>query len=202
MKPVFRPADLDSYWAANAKFADAVCEEAADETPVVLVQDYHFALAPAMLREQMPLSTIVSFWHVPWPEAQRFSICPWGSQLLDGLLGSSIVGFQTESDRNNFAEAVRRTVPAQVEADASAVSYNGRRIELRVYPASIAWTPELDDRVTFDECRTSVRESLALDDDVRIAVGVDRLDYTRASKRNSWRWSSCSRRIPSIGGAS
>jgi trehalose 6-phosphate synthase len=179
VKPVFRPADLDAYWAANARFADAVCEEAVDESPVILVQDYHFAFAPAMLREQMPLSTIVTFWHVPWPEAQRFSMCPWGAQLLDGLLGSSIVGFQTDSDRANFAAAVTRTLDAAVEPDASAVLYNGRSIALRVYPASIAWTPEKDDAVPVEACRSSVCDALALRDDVRIAVGVDRLDYTK-----------------------
>lgn len=108
VKPVFRATDLDAYWPANARCADAVCEEAADDAPVVLVQDYHFGFAPAMLRQRMPLSTIVTFWHVPWPEAQRFSICPWGGQLLDGLLGSSIVGFQTDGDRRDFAAAMRR----------------------------------------------------------------------------------------------
>lgn len=179
VKPVFRAADLDAYWAANARFAQAVCEEAVDDAPVVLVQDYHFALAPTMLRQQMPLSTIVTFWHVPWPERQRFSICPWGSQLLDGLLGSSIVGFQTDTDRQNFAAAVRLALDADVSEDGAAVTYNGRIIGLRVYPASIAWTPELDDAVPIEECRTSVCEALALPDDVRIAVGVDRLDYTK-----------------------
>jgi trehalose 6-phosphate synthase len=178
-KPVFRAADLDAYWAANARFVEAVCEEAVDDSPVVLVQDYHFAFAPAMLREQMPLSTIVTFWHVPWPERQRFSICPWGSQLLNGLLGSSIVGFQTDSDRQNFAAAVRLTLDARVNEDASEVIYNGRTTALRVYPASIAWTPELDDAISVADCRSSVCESLALADDVRIAVGVDRLDYTK-----------------------
>lgn len=179
VKPVFRAADLDAYWAANARFAEAVCEEAVDDSPIVLVQDYHFALAPAMLRQQMPQSTIVTFWHVPWPERQRFSICPWGGQLLDGMLGSSIVGFQTESDRANFASAVTHTLDARVDDDGKGITYNGRRIALRVYPASIAWTPEIDDAVPIAACRDSVRETLALGEEVRIAVGVDRLDYTK-----------------------
>jgi len=178
-KPVFRAADLDAYWAANARFVDAVCEESVDDSPIVLVQDYHFAFAPAMLREQLPHSTIVTFWHVPWPERQRFSICPWGSQLLNGLLGSSIVGFQTDSDRQNFAAAVRLTLEARVNDAGTEVLYNGRTVALRVYAASIAWTPELDDAVPVADCRASVCEALALPDDVRIAVGVDRLDYTK-----------------------
>jgi trehalose 6-phosphate synthase len=178
-KPVFRAADLDAYWSANARFVQAVCEEAVDDSPVVLVQDYHFAFAPAMLREQLPNSTIVTFWHVPWPERQRFSICPWGSQLLDGLLGSSIIGFQTDSDRQNFAAAVQLTLDARVNDADTEVIYNGRTVALRVYPASIGWTPELDDAVSIADCRSSVCESLALADDVRLAVGVDRLDYTK-----------------------
>ncbi len=179
VKPVFHPEDLDAYWIANARFVDAVAEEALDERPVVLVQDYHFALAPAMLRERMPLSTIVTFWHIPWPEAQRYSICPWGAQLLEGLLGSTIIGFQTDGDRHNFIDAVHRMLDAEVDPDGSAVLYQGRRVGLRVYPASIAWTPEVDDRVSVAECRASVREALGLGADVRIAVGVDRLDYTK-----------------------
>ena len=69
-------------------------------------QDYHFALAPKMIHERLPLSTIVAFWHIPWPSPRDFEICPWAPQLLQGLLGSSVVGFQTPSDCRNFIETV------------------------------------------------------------------------------------------------
>ena len=72
--PVFRSEDFDAYSAVNARFAAAVHEEAAGESPVVLVQDYHFALVPGILRERLPLSTIVAFWHIPWPDAREFQI--------------------------------------------------------------------------------------------------------------------------------
>jgi trehalose 6-phosphate synthase len=178
VKPVFRPADLDAYWTANARFADAVAEEALHDTPIVLVQDYHFALAPAMIRVQLPASRISTFWHVPWPDWQTFALCPWRSQLLDGLLGSSIVGFQTTVDRDNFADCVARTLKAPVDREHMAVSYGGRRVSLKVYPASIPWSAPLD-APSQAECRRTVLDALALGDCMQVAVGVDRLDYTK-----------------------
>jgi trehalose 6-phosphate synthase len=178
VKPVFRASDLDAYWIANARFADAVAEEAAGDSPIVLVQDYHFALAPAMIRQQLPASTISTFWHVPWPDWQTFSVCPWRAQLLDGLLGSCILGFQTLTDRSNFAETVSRVLQLPVNRDSMSVDYGGRQVRLRVYPASIPWTPD-PKGPSVAECRASVRKLLRLDDGIRLAVGVDRLDYTK-----------------------
>lgn len=178
VKPVFRAGDLDAYWVANSRFADAVAEEATCDSPIVLVQDYHFALAPAMIREQLPGSIISTFWHVPWPDPQRFALCPWRSQLLDGLLGSCIVGFQTPQDRDNFAECVSITLQAPVDRERMVVAYAGRSIALRVYPASIPWTASLDAPPP-EECRLAVRQMLGLKEETLIAVGVDRLDYTK-----------------------
>ena len=178
VKPVFRATDLEAYWVANSRFAEAVAEEATFDSPIVLVQDYHFALAPGMIREQLPRSIISTFWHVPWPEPQTFALCPWRSQLLDGLLGSCLVGFQTAQDRDNFAECVSITLKAPLDRDRMVVSYAGRSIALRVYPASVPWSASIEAPPP-DECRRVVRETLGLPHDTRIAVGVDRLDYTK-----------------------
>lgn len=178
VKPMFRAADLDAYWVANSRFADAVAEEATFDSPIVLVQDYHFAFAPAMIREHLPASTISTFWHVPWPDPQRFAVCPWRSQLLDGLLGSCIVGFQTSQDRINFADCVSAMLNAPVDRERMVVTYGGRSIALRVYPASIPWSVSLEAPAP-DECRRLVRGALGLNDETLLAVGVDRLDYTK-----------------------
>ena len=178
VKPVFRATDLDAYWVANSRFADAVAEEAIFELPIVLVQDYHFALAPAMIRERLPGSTISTFWHVPWPDPQTFAVCPWRSQLLDGLLGSCIIGFQTAQDRDNFADCVGITLKAPVDRERMIVTYAGRSIALRVYPASVPWTVSIEAPPP-EECRRMVRDALGLKEDTLIAVGVDRLDYTK-----------------------
>jgi trehalose 6-phosphate synthase len=180
VRPIFRSDDLNTYWTVNGRFADAVKEEARDATPLVLVQDYHFALAPRMIRERVPLSTIVSFWHIPWPHWQAFEICPWRQQLLEGLLGSDIVGFQTTLDCRNFIEAVERTLEAHVDRDQSVVTYGGHRVMVRVYPASVEWPGRWSSRSPRVEiCRREVRRELHLPLGVRLGVGVDRLDYTK-----------------------
>jgi trehalose 6-phosphate synthase len=85
-----------------------VCSEIDSEDPIILVQDYHFALAPAMIRKRLPSATIIVFWHIPWPNAERMGICPWRNELLQGLLGSSILGFHTQLHCNNFLDSVDR----------------------------------------------------------------------------------------------
>ena len=95
--------------AVHARF-----EEARTEDPVVLVQDYHFALLPAMIRERLPDATIIAFWHIPWPNSERFSICPYQAEILEGLLGSSIVGFQTPQYCHNFLETADHTLEVRI----------------------------------------------------------------------------------------
>ena len=70
--PVFRRADYEMYRAANTRFANVVANEAGGGSPTVLVQDYHFALAPAIVRRRLPNARIVSFWHIPWPRPRTF----------------------------------------------------------------------------------------------------------------------------------
>src|SRR5690606_1968700 len=94
-RPVFRASDWQTYKEVNEKFAQSVVDEAKTDNPVVLVQDYHFALLPRMVRQALPKATIITFWHIPWPNSEVFGICPWRDEILDGLLGSSIIGFHT-----------------------------------------------------------------------------------------------------------
>jgi len=89
VRPVFRSGDWEEYVKVNLRFADAVRAEARTEDPVVLVQDYHLALLPRLIRERLPKATIITFWHIPWPNSESFGICPWREALLDGMLGSS-----------------------------------------------------------------------------------------------------------------
>jgi trehalose 6-phosphate synthase len=146
----------------------------------VLVQDYHFAPLPRMIRRRLPRATIITFWHIPWPSAERFAICPWNKQLLEGLLGSSILGFQTQAHCNNFLESVDRTLEARIDRERQSVIVGGRETLVRAYPISVEWPSRWLERTPpVAECREAVRAELGLPAGARIGLGVDRLDYTK-----------------------
>ncbi|GMU58449.1 MAG: hypothetical protein AMXMBFR34_02120 [Myxococcaceae bacterium] len=179
-RPVFRSSDWETYVAVNRRFAGAVCEEVDSDEPIVLVQDYHFALAPRMIRERLPRATILTFWHVPWPNAERFGICPWRDELLSGLLGSSIIGFHTQQHCNNFIDAVDAFMESRIDREARAVVQQGRKTLVRPYPISIEWPVRwLHDVPDVAECRKAIRGELGLGADALLGVGIDRLDYTK-----------------------
>jgi trehalose 6-phosphate synthase len=179
-RPGFRAKDWEYYVSVNRKFADAVVSEVDSDDPIVLVQDYHFALAPRMIRERLPRATILSFWHIPWPNAERMGICPWAEELISGLLGSSIVGFQTQQHCNNFIDSVDAFMESRIDRERNAVVQGQRKTLVRPYPISIEWPVHwLENVAPAAECRASVIEELGLPADALIGVGVDRLDYTK-----------------------
>ncbi len=179
-RPRFRAQDYREYERVNRRFADAVAEEAAVPDPIVLVQDYHYALAPRMIRERLPRATIIAFWHIPWPHGERFGICPWANELLDGILGASIVGFHTQLHCNNFVDSVDRYLEARIDRERHSIFVHGREVLVRPYPISIEWPNELAARSPpVEDCRRTVRERLGLAPDALLGVGVDRLDYTK-----------------------
>lgn len=178
--PVFRSADFNAYRIVNRRFADAIRDEAPSTAPVVLVQDYHFALAPRMIRHRLPDATIVAFWHIPWPDPHDFEKCPWAKPLLEGLLGSTLVGFQTPEDCENFLAAAESILHADVDVDRGVVDHDGRRVSVRAYAASIEWpNPQCRHVPAVEICRSDVRRELGLPPDVLLGVGVDRIDYTK-----------------------
>ncbi len=179
VRPVFRSSDWAQYEAVNRRFADAVVQEARTDDPVVLVQDYNFALLPRMVREALPKATIITFWHIPWPNPESFGICPWREEILDGLLGSTILGFHTPFHCKNFIETVDRYLETRIEHEASTISFGGELTQVQHYPISIAWPegPPQPERVA--EARAAVRAELGLSAEHLLAIGVDRLDYTK-----------------------
>ena len=181
VRPVFRESDWEAYKRVNQRFADAVVAEARSEDPVVLVQDYHFALLPAMVREKLPQATILTFWHIPWPNPESFGICPWQREILRGMLGSTILGFHTRFHCKNFMETVDRYLEARIEAEHSTISFQDKETLVESYPISIEW-PSAAQTAAWPpvaQCRKNVIERLQLPDHVRLAVGVDRFDYTK-----------------------
>lgn len=178
VRPIFRTTDWEQYVTVNQRFADAVVAEARSDDPVVLVQDYHFALLPRMVREKLPKATIIMFWHIPWPNPESFGICPWREELLAGLLGNTLLGFHTPFHCKNFLETVDRYLETRIEHEASTISYGGELTQVEPYPISIAW-PESDAPLDVVRCRRELREELNLPPSHQLALGVDRLDYTK-----------------------
>jgi trehalose 6-phosphate synthase len=179
-RPVFRDEDWRHYRLVNERFADAVCSEVDSDDPIVLVQDYHFAMLPKLVRERLPHAMVLTFWHIPWPSSELFGICPWRDELLGGLLGSSILGFHTQHHCNNFLDTVDRHLESRIDREHNAVVQQGRWTLVRPYPISIDWPCAWNETVPSPEqCRTEVCAELGLASDALIGVGVDRLDYTK-----------------------
>jgi trehalose 6-phosphate synthase len=179
-RPLFRTSDWNRYREVNQKFADAVCAEAEIDDPIVLVQDYHLALAPRLIRQRLPRATVIAFWHIPWPNAERFGICPWREELLDGMLGASMLGFHTQAHCNNFMDSVDRYLESRIDRERQAVVQQGRTTMVRPYPISLEWPVRwLASLPPAAECRRLVFQDLALPEGTLLGIGVDRLDYTK-----------------------
>lgn len=179
-RPVFRTADWNHYRAANQRFADAVLEEIGSGKAFVLVQDYHLALLPRLLKAKRPDLRVGLFWHIPWPNADAFRICPQGAELLDGMLGSDLIGFHLQQYGNNFLDSVDRTLESRLDWDHFAVELRGQRSLVRPFPISVQ--PWIERKVPSGEQLikqiTELKTQHKLDGQY-IAVGVDRVDYTK-----------------------
>jgi trehalose-6-phosphate synthase len=180
VRPNFRQHDWEQYKLVNARYAQAVASEAKRPDPIILVQDYHFALLPSLLRKKLPNATIITFWHIPWPNPEVFGICPWKEEIIGGLLGSSVIGFHTQSHCNNFLDTVDRFMEARTDREQSFITFGSFESYIRPYPISIEWPPAgMKNQRPVAECRAAVRRHLGLADHVRIGVGIERFDYTK-----------------------
>jgi trehalose 6-phosphate synthase len=182
-RPIFRAADWQHYQEVNRKFTQAVLEEIEDTPkPVVLVQDYHFALLPRLVKEQRPDARVAIFWHIPWPNPEAFGICPWQRQLVDGLLGADLVGFHVQSHCNNFLRTVDRVVESRVDWEHFAVLRQDHRTIVHPFPISVDLTD--DESVEDNHQGSSYLERGALMRNLGVeatflGIGVDRVDYTK-----------------------
>ena len=182
-RPIFRADDWQHYQQVNRKFTDAVLEEIGDTPgPVILVQDYHFALLPRMIKEKRPDARVAIFWHIPWPNPEAFGICPWQRQLVDGLLGADLIGFHVQSHCNNFLQTVDRTVESRVDWEHFSVLRQDHRTIVRPFPISVDLTddePAEDDNQGFTyEERAALMRGLGVQTTF-LGIGVDRVDYTK-----------------------
>ena len=178
-RPIFRASDWKHYQMANQRFADAVLDEMSGiERPVLLAQDYHFALLPRLIKKERPDARVAIFWHIPWPNPEAFSICPWQRELLDGLLGADLIGFHIQSHCNNFLQTVDRTLESRVDWEHFAVNREEHRTSVLPFPISV----DFDENPPSGESAYIERGVLLRELGIEatyLGVGVDRVDYTK-----------------------
>jgi trehalose 6-phosphate synthase len=181
-RPIFRTSDWESYREVNQKFADAALEEMADfEQPLLLVQDYHFALVPRLVKKERPDARVAIFWHIPWPNAEAFGICPWQRELIDGMLGADLIGFHIQSHCNNFLQTVDRTLESRIDWEHFAINREDHRTVVKPFPISVDFreisaSPRSSESPYTD--RVDLLRGLGVNASF-LGVGVDRVDYTK-----------------------
>ena len=181
-RPIFRADDWEYYRAVNRKFALALLDEMEGERdPVVLVQDYHFALLPQMVKEQRPDARVAIFWHIPWPNPEAFSICPWQRELLDGMLGADLIGFHIQAHCNNFLESVDRALESRIDREHFAVNRREHLTAVRPFPISVEFCGEnngVGRHGLSRKSRSTIFGQLNIEPTF-LGLGVDRIDYTK-----------------------
>ena len=179
-QPVFRQADWEAYRRVNEKFAEAVLEEMGTDTGFVFIQDYHFTLLPRILKKRRPELVVAQFWHIPWPNREAFRVCPWGEEILDGLLGNDLLGFHIRNHCQNFLDTVDRGIEARVDHERSSVTRGGLETVVRPFPISIDFA--LVDKMA--GCgETSARAAQLRAEHglngMKVGIGIDRMDYIK-----------------------
>ncbi|MDA8388784.1 MAG: trehalose-6-phosphate synthase [Nitrospiraceae bacterium] len=181
-RPVFRLEDWVYYQKVNEKFAEALLKEIADqESPLVLIQDYHLALLPLLVKEKRPDARVALFWHIPWPNPEAFGICPWQQEILMGMLGADLVGFHIQYHCNNFLDTVDRFLESKTDWEQFSVSRSGHTTLVKSFPISVGFE-NFTDRETARQENGPLRERLFRETGVHarlLGVGVDRIDYTK-----------------------
>jgi trehalose 6-phosphate synthase len=178
--PNYREDWWETYKKVNRIFADAILQEIGDRKAAVLVQDYHFALVSAYLKEKKPELTIGQFWHIPWPAYDIFRTCPWQEELLAGMLGNDLMGFHTRSFCDNFLESVERGLEVRLDRERSAVIRRGNTTFVESFPISVDFDAISEQASTEDVEKEMENLSRELDLEGKIlGVGMDRMDYTK-----------------------
>jgi len=181
VRPIFRKEDWKCYHDVNEKFALTVLDEIEGvKEPCVLIQDYHFMLLPGMIKTARPDARVAIFWHIPWPNPETFGICPWQKELVMGLLGADLIGFQTQFYCNNFLDTVDRTIESRIDWEHFSAQKEGHITMVKPFPISVDFQrPNKEAKALAEKPElNSVLKEMGLKAEY-VGVGVDRIDYTK-----------------------
>jgi trehalose 6-phosphate synthase len=178
VKPIFRKDWWDSYKKVNQAFAEVILKEVKERQAFIWVNDYQLCLLPQLLKKHNPNLTVGTFWHIPWPIREIFSICPWSKELLRGLMRSDFIGFHRESYVKNFIDTATVELNIDVLPDSATMLYKDHKTRVDHLPAGI----------DYEEIRNYITNNYPESDPVKkdfdfdyeyLAIGVDRVDYTK-----------------------
>ncbi len=181
-RPIFRLEDWIHYQKVNEKFAKSLLDEIEnEEDPLILIQDYHFALLPFLIKSKRPDARVAIFWHIPWPNPEAFGICPWKREILLGLLAADLMSFQIQYHCNNFLDTIDRFIESKINWEQFSVERNEHITLVKPFPISVAFPAILGHEEpveTQDALRSKIMKELGLSIQY-LGVGVDRIDYTK-----------------------
>ena len=178
-RPTFRTEDWYYYKKVNEDYARAAVREIEnEEQPLILIQDYHFALLPELIKKERPDARVAIFWHIPWPNPESFGICPWQREILRGMLGADLIGFHTQYHCNHFLETVNNSLESRVMWENFSVKIGDHVTLVKPFPISIDFTTR-----DYEHGPPKFMPSQLLAEHGLVAetmgVGVDRIDYTK-----------------------
>ena len=162
-----------TYRGVNERFAISIARTA-QPNATVWVHDYHLLLVPKLLRARRPDVRIGLFLHIPFPNAQLFSMLPWRQEVLSGMLGSDLIGFQVADDTANFISTAERLLHATV--DGHRLRIGSRTVEVDTFPISVDFArwDALGNEAA--DAAAALRADLGV---TAVFLGIDRLDYTK-----------------------
>ena len=181
IRPIFRDTDWQMYKKVNQKFAEIVLKELPKKNAFVFIQDYHFTLLPKLIKAQRPDAICAMFWHIPWPNPEVFAICPYYSEIMEGMLGCDLIGFHTQFNCNNFLDTANRLLESRIDTERFCVIRSGRETSVKAFPISISYTDTGEMSADEEKQMAEIKKEYSLEGKI-IGIGVERIDYTKGIK--------------------
>jgi trehalose 6-phosphate synthase len=177
-RPLFSLEDWHEYVDVNRKMANAALEEVGNAPAVMFVQDYHLALLPRFVKEVRPDIRIAHFWHIPWPNFESFRICPHKEAIIEGLLGSDVLGFHIRHHCNNFLYTVDNTIETRTDRERTSIFFHGHETLVRAFPIGVDFDGLGETAAGVpNEARAKLKDEFGIAR--KLVLSVDRIDYTK-----------------------
>ena len=179
-EPQFKSADWHAYRRVNQHFAQAVLEETKGHRAIVFIQDYHLSLLAGLLKQKQPDLLVAHFWHIPWPHLDQLRTCPFHQEIITGLLGNDLLGFQTADHCANFLESVKRNQSRKRSPNRNEIAPESPTTTVKAFPISIDMRAH-EDLATSEAAIKAMakwRDKHQLHNKI-IGIGIERLDHTK-----------------------